>query len=195
MANEADTKPAASPTLGAQALKLLVEVGPLVVFFVVNSRAGIFWGTGTFMVATVISLIASRILLGRIPVMPLVTGACVLVFGGLTLWLQDDHFIKIKPTIVNSLFAGVLFVGLLSGQSFLKIVFGEVFRLTEEGWRKLTLRWACFFVFLAVLNEIVWRSFSTDAWVSFKVFGIMPLTMAFAVAQIGLLRQYELPSD
>jgi len=195
MANEADTKPAASPTLGAQALKLLVEVGPLVVFFVVNSRAGIFWGTGTFMVATVISLIASRILLGRIPVMPLVTGACVLVFGGLTLWLQDDHFIKIKPTIVNSLFAGVLFVGLLSGQSFLKIVFGEVFRLTEEGWRKLTLRWACFFVFLAVLNEIVWRSFSTDAWVSFKVFGIMPLTMAFAVAQIGLLRQYELPSE
>jgi len=195
MANEADTKPAASPTLGAQALKLLVEVGPLVVFFVVNSRAGIFWGTGTFMVATVISLIASRILLGRIPVMPLVTGACVLIFGGLTLWLQDDHFIKIKPTIVNALFASVLFVGLLWGQSFLKIVFGEVFRLTEEGWRKLTLRWACFFVFLAVLNEIVWRSFSTDAWVSFKVFGIMPLTMAFAVAQIGLLRQYELPSD
>ncbi len=195
MANDADTKPATSPTFGAQALKLLVEVGPLVVFFVVNSRAGIFWGTGTFMAATVISLIASRILLGRIPVMPLVTGVCVLVFGGLTLWLQDDHFIKIKPTIVNALFASVLFAGLWWGQSFLKIVFGDVFRLTEEGWRKLTLRWACFFVFLAVLNEIVWRSFSTDAWVSFKVFGIMPLTMAFAVAQIGLLRQHELPSE
>jgi len=195
MANEADTKPAESPSLGAQMLKLLVEVGPLVVFFVVNARAGIFWGTGTFMAATVASLIASRILFGRIPVMPLVTGVCVLVFGGLTLWLQDDHFIKIKPTIVNALFAGVLFTGLVSGQSFLKIVFGEVFRLTEEGWRKLTLRWACFFVFLAVLNEIVWRSFSTDAWVSFKVFGIMPLTMAFAIAQIGLLRQHELPSE
>ena len=195
MANEADTKPADSPALGAQALKLLVEVGPLVVFFVVNARAGIFWGTGIFMAATVVSLIASRILLGRIPVMPLVTGACVLVFGGLTLWLQDDHFIKIKPTIVNALFAGVLFAGLLSGQSFLKIVFGEVFRLTEDGWRKLTLRWACFFVFLAMLNEVVWRTFSTDVWVSFKVFGIMPLTMAFAVAQIGLLRQYEQPSE
>jgi len=195
MANEADTKPAESPSLGAQMLKLLVEVGPLVVFFVVNARAGIFWGTGTFMAATVASLIASRILFGRIPVMPLVTGVCVLVFGGLTLWLQDDHFIKIKPTIVNALFAGVLFTGLVSGQSFLKIVFGEVFRLTDEGWRKLTLRWACFFVFLAVLNEIVWRSFSTDAWVSFKVFGIMPLTMAFAIAQIGLLRQHELPSE
>jgi intracellular septation protein len=195
MANDADTKPATSPSFGAQALKLLVEVGPLVIFFVVNSRAGIFWGTGTFMVATVISLIASRILLGRIPVMPLVTGVCVLVFGGLTLWLQDDHFIKIKPTIVNALFATVLFAGLWSGQSFLKIVFGDVFRLTEEGWRKLTLRWACFFVFLALLNEIVWRSVTTDTWVSFKVFGIMPLTMAFAVAQIGLLRQHELPSE
>jgi intracellular septation protein len=195
MANEADTKPAGGPSLGAQMLKLLVEVGPLAVFFIVNARAGIFWGTGTFMVATVVSLIASRVLFGRIPIMPLVTGVCVMVFGGLTLWLQDDHFIKLKPTIVNALFGGALFAGLLYGQPLLKVVFGEVFRLTEEGWRKLTLRWACFFLCLAVLNEIVWRSFSTDAWVSFKVFGIMPLTMVFALAQIGLLRQYELPDD
>jgi intracellular septation protein len=195
MANEADTKPTETPALGAQLIKLLVEVGPLAVFFVVNARAGIFWGTGTFMVATIASLIASRIFYGRIAVMPLVTGVCVMVFGGLTLWLHDDHFIKIKPTIVNGLFAAVLFAGLLWGQSFLKVVFGEVFNLTEEGWRKLTMRWACFFVFLAVLNEVVWRSVSTDTWVSFKVFGIMPLTMAFAVAQIGLLRRYEPPSD
>ena len=193
MANEA-TKPGESPAR-AQILKLLVEVGPLVVFFVTNARAGIYWGTGTFMVATFVSLAASRILFGRIPVMPLVSGVCVLVFGGLTLWLQDDHFIKIKPTIVNGLFAVALFGGLLAGQSLLRVVFGEVFRLTDDGWRKLTLRWACFFTLLAVLNEIVWRSFSTDVWVSFKLFAIMPLTMVFAISQIGLLRAYEVPPE
>jgi intracellular septation protein len=181
--------------LRGQLLKLLVEIGPLVVFFVMNARAGIFWGTGAFMVAIVISLIASRILFGRVPVMPLVTGVFVLVFGGLTLWLQDEQFIKIKPTLVNALFAGALFTGLLTGRSLLKIVFGEVFRLTDEGWRKLTFRWACFFMFLAVLNEVVWRSFSTDVWVSFKVFGIMPLTMIFAIAQMGLLKQHEPRAD
>jgi intracellular septation protein len=194
MANETGTKPAEAP-LKAQILKLAVEVGPLAVFFIVNARAGIFWGTGVFMVATIVSLIASRILFGRIPVMPLVSGVCVMVFGGLTLWLQDDHFIKLKPTIVNSLFAGALFIGLLAGQSLLRVVFGDVFRLTDEGWRKLTLRWAFFFTFLAVLNEVMWRSFSTDTWVSFKVFAVMPLTMAFAIAQVGLLRHYEQPAE
>jgi intracellular septation protein len=96
---------------------------------------------------------------------------------------------------VNGLFAAALFGGLLAGQSLLRVVFGEVFRLTDDGWRKLTLRWACFFVLLAVLNEIVWRSFSTDVWVSFKLFAIMPLTMVFAIAQIGLLRAYEIPPE
>lgn len=194
MTDKVDTKPA-DQNVGGQLLKLAIEVGPLAVFFIANARAGIFWGTGLFMGATVISLIASRILFRRIPVMPLVSGACVLVFGGLTLWLQDEHFIKIKPTIVNGLFASALFFGLIAGHPLLKIVFGEVFQLTEEGWRRLSFRWACFFVFLAVLNEIVWRAFSTDVWVSFKVFGIMPLTMAFAVAQVGLLKRYEQPSD
>jgi intracellular septation protein len=192
MGDEATSKPGAAQ---AQLLKLAVEVGPLVVFFIVNARAGIFWGTGVFMVAVIASLIASRFMFGRIPVMPLISGACVIVFGGLTLYLQDDHFIKIKPTIVNALFAGSLFIGLLMGHSLLKVVFGEVFRLNEDGWRKLTLRWACFFTFLAVLNEVVWRTVSTDTWVSFKVFAIMPLTMVFALSQIGLLRAHEIPAD
>lgn len=192
MGDEATTKPGAAQS---QLLKLAVEVGPLVVFFIVNARAGIFWGTGVFMVAVTAALIASRFMFGRIPVMPLISGVCVIVFGGLTLYLQDDHFIKIKPTIVNALFAGALFLGLLMGHSLLKVVFGEVFRLNEDGWRKLTLRWACFFAFLAILNEVVWRTVSTDAWVSFKVFAIMPLTMVFALSQIGLLRAHEIPAD
>ena len=196
MGDEATRKPDAAPSATqSQLLKLAVEVGPLVVFFIVNARAGIFWGTGIFMGATVVSLIASRFVFGRIPVMPPISGACVVVFGGLTLYLQDDHFIKLKPTIVNTLFAGSLFVGLLMGHSLLKVVFGEVFRLNEDGWRKLTIRWACFFAFLAILNEVVWRTVSTDTWVSFKVFAIMPITMIFAVAQIGLLKAHEIPAD
>jgi intracellular septation protein len=195
MSEQTATKPDDASGTRAQLMKLAVEVGPLVVFFVVNARAGIFWGTGIFMVATIISLIASRFIFGRVPVMPLISGACVVVFGGLTLWLQDDHFIKLKPTIVNALFAAALFGGLFAGHSLLKVVFGEVFRLNEEGWRKLTMRWACFFLFLAVLNEVVWRTVSTDTWVSFKVFAIMPLTMVFAIAQIGLLRAHEIPAD
>ena len=181
-----------APEFGSkEAIKFLVEFGPLVVFFGANYFAGIFWATGAFMVATLVSLAASRYTLGRIPVMPLITAAFVCVFGGLTLWLQDDHFIKIKPTIVYCLFAAILLGGLISGRTFLKSVFGEAFQLTDEGWRKLTVRWGAFFIFLAGLNEVVWRSFSTDTWVSFKLFGAIPLVMIFAVAQIGLVKRYE----
>lgn len=202
---EPDIDPEVAPEVSKEQLvKLLVELGPLLVFFLVNWQAGkylddpkqaIFWGTGTFIVATMVSLLASRVLFGKLSVMPLVTGLFVVVFGGLTLWLQNDLFIKLKPTIVNSFFAAILLGGLAFGQSFLKYPFGDVFKLTEEGWRHLTLRWAMFFVVLAVLNEIVWRNFSTDTWVSFKVFGIFPLTMAFGLAQIGLLKRYELHSN
>lgn len=174
-----------------QLVKMAIELGPLVVFFIVNSRAGIFWGTGLFMVATVVALAVSRAMFGRIPTMPLVSGFFVVVFGSLTLLLQDELFIKLKPTIVNTLFAAILFGGLTRGVSLLKYLFGEVFSLDDAGWRILTFRWACFFVVLALLNEIVWRNFTTDAWVNFKVFAIMPITMVFAVFQVGLIKRHE----
>ena len=138
----------------------------------------IFVATGLFMVATAIALAVSWLLTRTLPIMPLVSGVVVFVFGALTLWLQDDIFIKMKPTIVNTLFGVVLLGGLLFGKSLLGYVFDSAFRLDAEGWRKLTLRWGLFFLFLAVVNEVVWRNFSTDTWVAFKVWGIMPITLA-----------------
>ncbi len=171
-------------------VKLIVEAGPLVVFFVANAKFGIFIATGAFMVAITASLAVAWVLERRLPVLPLVTAAFVLVFGGLTLYLQDELFIKLKPTIVNALFATILLGGLAFGRSLLQPVFGPVFKLTDTGWRQLTLRWALFFVVLALLNEFVWRNFSTDAWVSFKVFGIMPLTILFSVVQLPLINRH-----
>lgn len=190
--SQTETKTATHESGTQQLLKFAVELGPLLVFFLMNARAGIFWGTGCFIAATLVSLVASRMLFGRVPVMPLVSAVVVVVFGGLTLWLQDELFIKLKPTIVNTIFAAVLFGGLAFRKSLLSYLFGDVFALTEEGWRKLTFRWACFFVCLALLNEIAWRWLTTDQWVTFKVFGIMPITMAFAIAQVGLLQRYAL---
>ncbi len=185
-----------APELGAkQLLKLLVELGPLVVFFVANSQFGILIGTQVFVIATIISLSVSRVVLGKIATMPLVSGVFVVVFGGLTVYLADELFIKMKPTIVNTLFAAILFGGLAYGKSWLKYLFDDAFRLTDEGWRKLTFRWASFFVLLAVLNEIVWRTTSTDFWVSFKLLGIMPLTIIFAISQVGLLKKYEVTAN
>ena len=168
-----------------------LELGPLVLFFVANGRWGIYWGTGVFIVATAIALPCYRWLEKRWPVMPLVGGFFVLVFGGLTIWLQDDTFIKLKPTIVNVLFGGVLLGGLFFGKSLLGYVFHAAFRLTDEGWRKLTLRWGVFFLVLAALNEIVWRGFSTDFWVAFKVWGIMPLTILFTMSQMPLIMRHS----
>ena len=182
---------------------MALEVGPLVVFFLVNAKAAdwlgvadkasIFYATGAFMVATVISLSASYALHRRIPMMPLITGAFVLVFGGLTLYLQDELFIKLKPTIVNLIFAAALLGGLyIFKRPLLAIVFDSVIQLDDEGWWKLSLRWGLFFLFLAALNEFVWRTFSTDTWVTFKVFGTMPLTVIFALSQVPLLQRHAL---
>jgi intracellular septation protein len=171
-------------------LRLALEAGPLAAFFGVNARAGIFPATAAFMVAIVVSLVASRLLEKRFPVLPLVTAVFVLVFGGLTLVLQDELFIKLKPTLVNALFGAILLVGLALGRPLLKPLFGTALTLDEAGWRTLTLRWGLFFFLLAALNEVVWRSVSTDTWVSFKVFGIMPLTLVFAIAQTPLITRH-----
>ena len=176
--------------LRPQLIKIGLELGPLLVFFFVNANYDIFTATAWFMGAMVISLGASWLLMKKIAVMPLVTGAVVLVFGTLTLILQDDMFIKMKPTIVNSLFGVTLLGGLLFGQSLLKYVFGEVYKLKPEGWRALTINWGLFFLFLAVANEVVWRLFDTDFWVAFKVWGIMPITIAFSMLQLPLLTRY-----
>ena len=185
-------------------LKLALELGPLVLFFLANAYADrfgvaedrrIFAATGVFIAATLASLVVHYALVRKLPIMPLISGVVVVVFGGLTLWLDDELFIKLKPTIVNSLFGAVLLGGLYLGRPLLALVLDSVFDLTDEGWRKLTLRWALFFFFLAALNEIVWRTQTTDFWVSFKVFGIMPLTLAFALLQTPLLLRHEVKKE
>jgi intracellular septation protein len=187
-------------------LKLALELGPLLVFFLGNSYGErlakwfpalselggpLFIATGLFMTATIISLVASKIIVGKLPLMPLVSGVVVLAFGGLSIWLQNEMFIKMKPTIINTLFGVVLLGGLLFGRSLLGYVFNSAFQLDQEGWNKLTLRWGLFFIFLAILNEVVWRNFSTDAWVTFKVWGTMPITILFTLSQMPLIMKHS----
>ena len=188
-----------------QWLRTALELGPLVVFFLANARAhllfgneptqNIYYATGIFMVAIAISLGVSYVKFHRVPTMPLVTGVFVIVFGSLTLWLHDDTFIKLKPTLVNLLFAAGLLGAAFFGKPLLKQLFDGAFNLTDEGWMVLTKRWGFFFILLAVINEIVWRNFSTDFWVNFKLFGIMPFTIIFAMAQVGVLTRYALKPD
>jgi len=194
-------------------LKLVLDLGPLLLFFFANSRPalflplispilpreasgeriGIFVATAVFMIAVVIAFAISYALTRRLPLMPLVTAVVVLIFGSLTLLLHDELFIKVKPTIIYLLFGGILLGGLVFRTPLLGVVFDSVFHLTEAGWRKLTLRWALFFFALALVNEVVWRTQSTDVWVSFKVFAVLPLTLVFAAAQYPLLTKYAAP--
>jgi intracellular septation protein len=171
-------------------LKLALDLGPLVLFFFANSHYGIFVATAAFMIAVLAALAVSFVLTRHLPIMPVVTAIVVVVFGGLTLFLHDATFIKVKPTIIYALFGAVLIGGMLFNKPLLGIVFDSLFHLTDEGWRKLTWRWAIFFLVLAVLNEIVWRNTSTDVWVDFKVFGVMPLTFLFGALQMPLLKKY-----
>lgn len=176
-------------------VRLLSEAGPLAAFFITNAKAGIMTGTAVFMAATLIALLVSWHIERRVPVMPVVGAGFVLVFGGLTLWLNDDLFIKIKPTLVNLLLATVLFVGHYMRRNVFKHVMGAVLSLTDEGWRTLGLRWAWFFLFLAAMNEAVWRTLSTDDWVNFKVFGIMPLTLLFSIAQAPFIMRHQVTDE
>ncbi len=184
----------------SQWVRMAIELGPLVVFFLLNSKAdaifgnaeaqNIFYATGGFMVATAISLGYSYAKFRKVPTMPLVTGVFVMIFGALTIYLQDEQFIKVKPTIVNALFAAALLGAAAMGKPIMKQLFDGAFNLTDKGWMVLTVRWGLFFVFLGAVNEIVWRNFSTDFWVSFKLFGVMPLTMIFGLAQIPVLTKH-----
>jgi intracellular septation protein len=186
-------------------IKLALELGPLMVFFFANLRGAwliktfpaldslggpLFVATALFMAATIISLVCSKIIVGHLPIMPFVSGIVVLVFGGLSIYLQNETFIKMKPTIINTLFGVVLLGGLFFGKTLLGYVFNAAFELTDEGWRKLTIRWGIFFLFLAVLNEVVWRNFSDDTWVAFKVWGTMPITILFTMAQMPLIMKH-----
>ncbi|MEL6435790.1 MAG: septation protein A [Pseudomonadota bacterium] len=195
-------------------LKLALEFGPLIAFFIANARGAwiaeqvaflgdlgrlgepIFIATAVFMVATAVALTLSWILTRTIPRMPLISGAFVMVFGALTLWLQNDLFIKLKPTLVNLLFGTMILVAWYGFKnSLLKYVFDKAFEIDEEGWAKLTVRWGFFFFFLAALNEVVWRNFSTDFWVAFKVWGTMPLTIIFTLSQVPLLMRHSLEDE
>lgn len=203
---ESDTKPTVEEKQQPM-LKLALEMGPLLVFFFANLRGEwlvqkfpalaelggpLLVATGLFMAATVISLVVSKIVFRHLPVMPLVSGVIVVIFGSLSIWLQDETFIKMKPTIVNTLFGVALLVALLFGKSLLGYVFNAAFQLDEIGWKKLSLRWGLFFLFLAVLNELVWRNFSNEVWVNFKVWATMPITIIFTLAQMPLIMRHQI---
>ncbi|ENN90758.1 septation protein A [Bartonella schoenbuchensis] len=196
-----NSRETSSPTL-----KLLLEMGPLVVFFLANYKGQwlinniglfksfnkpIFPATAVFMIAIIIALSLSWFIMRKIPIVPLISGIFVLVFGFLTLWLHNDTFIKMKPTIINSLFALILFGGLLFKKPLLRYVFDSNLKMNDTGWQKLTYRWAFFFVFLAVLNEVIWRNFSDNFWASFKVFGVMSITLIFMLSQITIIMKYS----
>ncbi len=182
-------------------LKFFLEIGPLLIFFFLNNRSEnlnllgydlkpIMAATAGFIIATVISLVATYVLLRKLPIMPLVSGLFIIVFGGLTIYLNDEMFIKIKPTLLNILFGSILLIGLKFNQIFLKLLLEDGLSLNPAGWRGLTIRWGIFFYFLAIMNEIVWRCFTTEQWATFKVFGTMPITIIFILSQLKFMMNH-----
>ena len=172
--------------------KLLIDIGPLAVFFIFYIRSDLQSAILPFMIATVISVVFSYIIEKKIPVMPTVGAIIILIFGGLTIYFDNDIFFKMKPTIINLLFAGILYGGVILNKPLLRYLLGAALKLQDEGWKILTKRWIVFFIALAILNEIVWRTQSTDIWVNFKVFGILPLTFIFTLAQFTIIKKYQI---
>jgi intracellular septation protein len=190
-------------------LRMALDYGPLAVFFAANLLAGklhlpnmvdslarVLIATAAFMVATFVAILVSHIKTGRISPMLWITGGLVLVFGGLTLYFRDDTFIKVKPTIVYAMFSAILGFGLATGRPLLQsLLEGAYPGLSAEGWRKLTINWTGFFAFMAVLNELVWRNSSWDFWVGFKLWGAVPLTLLFAMANVPMLLRHGLVAE
>jgi len=169
-------------------LKPSVEYGPILIFFAAYYLGDLFAATAAIMIATAIALVVSYMFERKIPMMPLVTAIIIGVFGGLTLWLKDETFIKMKPTIIQCLFGLILLGGLAAGKLFLKSVMGTVWKMNDPAWRNLTIRFSGYFFAMAAINELVWRTQSTDFWVNFKVFGIMGLTFLFIISQMKYIQ-------
>ena len=172
--------------------KLLIDIGPLAVFFIFYTRGDLKTAILPFMIATIIAVLFSYILEKKIPIMPTVGAAIILVFGGLTIYFDNETFFKMKPTIINLLFAGILYGGIIFNKPFLRYLLGAALKLQDEGWDILTKRWIGFFIALAILNEIIWRTQTTDIWVNFKVFGILPITFIFTLTQFSTIKKYQI---
>ena len=177
--------------MNPQLRRLALDLGPLLIFFAAFKYLGIFAATGAFMAAVLAALVIGYVLEKKLSPMPIFTAVLVLIFGGLTLYLKNDLFIKMKPSVLYVVFGVVLLGGLRFNRLFIKYVFGQAFELDETGWKKLTIRWGIFFLVLAVLNEAIWRTTSTETWVAFKVWGIIPLWFLFALAQTPLVMKHQ----
>lgn len=176
-------------------VKLAIDFGPLIVFFASFKLGDIYLATGTFMVASIIAMIASRLMTGSVAPMLKVTFVIVMVMGGLTLYLQDETFVKMKLTVVNALIAAVLLFGLMTGRLYIKMVMELAFEMDDEGWRKFTRNYTAFLLIMAAVNELIWRTQSTDFWVNFKTFGYMATTFVFIMAQMPMMMKYMPDED
>ncbi len=179
-------------------LRLALDLGPLIVFFAAYylTSKNVFVATGVFMAATAVAMLLSVLKTGKVSAMLLFSGVMVLGFGGLTIWLHDDSFIKLKPTLYYLMVAGILFFGLWSKRPTLKLVLGHAYPgLSERGWTLLSRNWAVFFLVLAASNELVWRTMSTEFWLGYKLWGALPATIVFAVANLPMLNRHGLALD